>query len=256
MTQSFLKMLKDGGRFYFAWSVLPLPLLAEQCARSDFDGVIIDMQHGLIAESDARDMISHIYLTGKPVVVRVPIGRFDLAGRVLDWGAHGVIAPMINDRALAETFVDAMNYPPVGQRSWGAFRTRQLQQNGRESVDFLHQANDEVCGFAMIETREALDNLEDILSVPGLDGVLVGPNDLSISLSNGKTVNSSDADLQTVLADIASACQRHGKVTAIYARDPEEAHRFRDLGFQCVAVGADMVYMDVGLNAVLSQLNS
>lgn len=256
MPDTLIDHIKAEAPVYLTWSLLPSPHLLEQCARSDFGGVVLDMQHGLITEADAREMISAAYLADKPVLVRIPLGRFDLASRVLDWGARGVVAPMINDPDLARDFVDTMKYPPLGQRSWGAVRAHQLQEDTRDGTTFLKDNNAETAAFAMIETRDALDNLEGILAVPGLDGVLVEPSDLSISLSDGAWVDSSSSELDVPLSRIASVCAERDLIAAIYAKNPTEALRFKEFGFQCIAVGADVAYVDLGLSSIFQTLIS
>ena len=162
------------------------PAVAESLAREAFDAVVLDMQHGAIDFAGAQRAILSVALVGKPTIARAPIGEFALASRLLDAGAAGILAPMINSGDDARRLVEFVKFPPLGQRSWGP-RTA-LSLSGLEPSAYLKAANAMTQAIAMIETRAALDALDDILRVEGLDGVFVGPSDLSIALSDGRGV--------------------------------------------------------------------
>ena len=134
------------------------------------------MQHGWHSADSIAAGIRAIVIANKPAVVRVPVGDFAFASRALDMGAEAIIAPMINTVADAQAFVDATKYPPLGKRSWGPGRAMTLSGIG-SGADYLAWTRDNVLAFAMIETVEAITNLDAILSVPGIDGVFVGPSD-------------------------------------------------------------------------------
>ena len=150
-----------------------------------------DVQHGLHDTRSVMEGIGAVALAGKPSLVRLPVGDNALASRVLDMGAEGVIAPMINTEAEAQALVAATKYPPVGERSWGPRRTMSL--TGNDAQVHLETANARTFTFAMIETARALTALEDILAVSGIDGVFVGPSDLSVTLSTGSVAPFSSA---------------------------------------------------------------
>ena len=157
--------------------------MAEALAREGFDTVILDLQHGALDFVGASRAILAVAIAGRPAIVRPPVGDFASASRLLDAGAAGVIAPMINSRADAERFASFAKFPPLGERSWGPGAA--LPLSGLDSHRYLASANGLVQAIAMIETREALEALDDILDVAGIDGVFIGPADLSIALSNG-----------------------------------------------------------------------
>ena len=144
------------------------------------------MQHGLHDIGSVMRGIGAIALAGKPALVRIPVGDNATASRVLDMGAEAVIAPMINTVAEARALVAAMKYPPIGERSWGPNRV--LAMRGTEPQVYLESGNRASLAFGMIETRRALAALDDILGVDGLDGVFVGPSDLSVTLSDGARI--------------------------------------------------------------------
>src|SRR5208283_3248719 len=175
--------LKADAPVFAAWVGMNEPAVAEALAREAFDAVILDIQHGALDFAGASRAILAVALADRPAIVRVPVGDFPLASRLLDAGAAGIIAPMINSRADAERFASFAKFPPLGERSWGPGEA--LSLTGLETRAYLASANGLVQAIAMIETREALAALDDILGVHGIDGVFVGPADLSIALNSG-----------------------------------------------------------------------
>lgn len=244
------RRLRAGEPLVAAWCGMPEPLVAENVARAGFDAVVLEVQHGLHDTASVMRGITAINFAGKPAIVRIPVGDNGTASRVLDMGAEAVIAPMINTVAEATAFVAAMKYPPIGERSWGPSRVLALR--GTEAQAHLAGDNGVSLAFAMIETRRALDALDDILAVEGLDGVFVGPSDLSVSLSNGARVAPGDPAIDATLRKITERAQAAGKLSAIYSPNPERARQFRALGFQLVALGADHAYLTNGAKAMLA----
>ena len=177
------KTLSADAPTFTAWVGMNEAAVAEALAREGFDAVILDMQHGALDFAGASRAIVAVALAGLPAIVRTPVDDFATASRVIDAGAAGVIAPMVNSRADAERFASFAKFPPLGERSWGPGAA--LSLTGLETQAYLASANGLVQAIAMIETREALAALDDILGVNGIDGVFVGPADLSIALNNG-----------------------------------------------------------------------
>src|SRR5690606_19198047 len=177
-----------------SWSGVPDALTVEIMAAQGFDAVTLDMQHGGHNEDSVLRCLTPVLATGKPALVRVPVGRFDMASRALEFGAEAVIAPMINSLADAQAFAAATQYPPVGQRSWGP--TYAFPRHGHgDYQEWLRTSNGRTLSFAMIETREAVAVLDDIMAIPGIDAVFLGPGDLSIAWTEGRKVNSTLEDM-------------------------------------------------------------
>jgi 4-hydroxy-2-oxoheptanedioate aldolase len=235
---------------YTAWSAIPDPLVAEFLARTEFDAVTLDMQHGCHSTESVMRGIAAVTLAGKPAVVRVPVGRFDMASRALDFGASAVIAPMVNSVADARLFAASMKFPPVGERSWGPTRVLALQSRS-DQQDYLRSANRETLSIAMIETRAALRALDDILAVDGIDGIFVGPSDFSIALSDGARVAPTDERMLETAATVASKAKAAGKIACTLAITGEAAQRSRELGFRFIALGGDFGYLTAGAAALL-----
>ncbi len=247
---SLARRVRGGETLFIGWTALPEPLIAESLARMGYDAVAVDMQHGLHDPVSAMRAITGIAGAGKSALLRIPVGDFAMASRGLDMGAEAIIAPMVNTVADAEAFAAFVKYPPVGKRSWGPTRAFQLQGGG--AAGYPETANRETLALAMIETREALDNVEAILAVPGIDGALVGPSDLSLTFSDGAFVDGDHAITDAPIAAIAEATLRHGKIAAIFAQSAARAKAFAALGYRIIAVGTDSAVLGAGVKAMLA----
>src|SRR5215470_15653321 len=159
------------------WLSIPSGFSAEVMAHQGFDSLTVDMQHGVVDYQTGVSMLQGISTTGVIPFARVPWNDPARLMKILDAGAYGVICPMINTREQAEALVQACKYPPRGFRSWGPVRASLYM-----GTDYGDHANDDVIVMPMIETAEALKNLDDILSVPGVDAIYVGPSDLSLAM--------------------------------------------------------------------------
>jgi 4-hydroxy-2-oxoheptanedioate aldolase len=244
--------LRSGDTLYSAWSAIPEPLVSEFLARSAFDVVTLDMQHGCHSVDSVVRGLGAIKLGGKPGVVRIPLGRFDMASRALDLGADAVIAPMVNSLADARAFAAAMKFPPVGERSWGPTRT--LALHGVSSAQaYLEAANRETLAIAMIETHAAQEALDDILAVEGIDGILVGPSDLSIALSNGARIDPTNEEMLDAAGAIAERAREAGKIPCAYAGSAAAAKRARAMGFRFIALGSDFGYLTAGATTLVNE---
>ncbi len=248
---AFRSRLQAGETLYTAWSAIPDPLVAEFLARSSFDAVTLDMQHGCHSTESVMRGVAAIALAGKPAVVRIPVGRFEMASRALDFGAAAVIAPMVNSVDDARAFATFMKFPPLGDRSWGPTRVLALQ-GAPSPKAYLESANRETLAIAMIETRAAQAALDDILAVDGIDGVFVGPSDFSIALSEGAWVDPNNADMLAAAAEVAKKAERAGKISCTLGVTAEAGRRARELGFRLIALGSDFVYLGSGANALVA----
>lgn len=244
--------LGDGKVLITAWSTSPSAEMAGALARCPFDAVTVDMQHGAHNSSSAFASAVAISAAGKPAILRIPVGRDDLASRALDMGFEAVIAPMINSAEEAEAFARAMKYPPLGERSWGPMRALQMHPE-HTAESYFRSANRETLALAMIETRAAVAALDAILAQDGIDGIFVGPSDLSISWSDGAGVDPGNSELQDVIADIGSRARRAGKFAAIFAVDPADTARFAKMGYRLVALNTDPGVIEAGAAMMLEK---
>ncbi|GEP07873.1 HpcH/HpaI aldolase family protein [Methylobacterium oxalidis] len=234
-----------------SWLTIPDAFCAETLAHAGFDSLTVDMQHGLISFEAAVSMLTAISSTPTVPVVRVPWLDPGIIMKMLDAGAYGIICPMVNTRAGAELFVSALRYPPAGIRSFGPARA--LLYAGS---DYLQHANNTVAGLAMIETREALDNLDEILSVKGLDAVYIGPNDLALSLGHEPRSDVDEPQVIEAIELILAKAQQHGVIAGMHNSSADYARRWVDKGFRFVTVGADVSFLAGGAARALSELGA
>ncbi|MCX4198016.1 aldolase/citrate lyase family protein [Methylobacterium organophilum] len=209
-------LLPTGPARFLGWSMIADPMLAGFLARAGFDAVLLDQQHGTYDYKSSCAAITEVALAGKSSLVRVPVGDFAMVSRMLDAGAAGIVAPMINTVADAEALAAAAKFPPVGQRSWGPDRAMWLS-GLRNGADYLAGANDRALTIAMCETEAGIADLEAILAVPGIDGVLVGPADLSIALSKGAVIDPLGSAVTAALGEIARKTRAAGKIPCAFA---------------------------------------
>lgn len=242
--------LEAGETLFTAWSGLPDALTVELVASLGLDAVTLDMQHGGHNEDSVLRAIVPVQRAGRHPVVRVPVGRFDMASRALDFGAEAVIAPMVNTVEDAQRFAAAMKYPPVGERSWGPTFARP-RAGGGDPAAWLRESNDKTVSFAMIETRRALAALDGILATPGIDGIFVGPADFSIAWTDGETVDSTLEDMMETIASIASRTRAADKYAGIFVVDAAMSGRFVEMGYRFLALGTEHRYMALGAEALL-----
>jgi 4-hydroxy-2-oxoheptanedioate aldolase len=243
--------LRAGETLFMAWCGLTDPSIAASLARQGFDTCLFDMQHGAVDIATAINGIAAVAGAGKPAVVRIPVGDFAVASRMLDAGAAAIVAPMINSVADARAFAAFTKFPPLGERSWGPFRA--LTFSGMEPKTYLAEANRSQLAIAMIETRQALDALDDILAVPGIDGVLVGPSDLSITLTKGATVDAAHAAVDRELDVIAGRAAAHGKFACAFCIDGKRAKQLAARGYRLLSIATDALLLAAGAKAELAQ---
>src|SRR5205085_6384777 len=155
--------------------------------------------------------VAHVRQSGAAPIVRIPVGEFASVSRALDFGAEGIIAPMINSAADARAYVSFAKFPPLGERSWGPHRATTLANMPDQKV-YLREANELTVTFAMIETQTALDNVEAIAATPGIDALFLGPSDLSIALSKGGTIDPLGAEIDRAIDRITAAAQKSGSI--------------------------------------------
>jgi 4-hydroxy-2-oxoheptanedioate aldolase len=249
------RRLRAGETVFAGWCSLPYPLVAETIGREGFVAVTLEAQHGLWDISALLTGVAAVRQGGAAALVRVPVGDFAMVSRVLDFGAEGIIAPMINSAADARAFVAAAKYPPVGERSWGPHRATTLAGIADQSV-YLREANDHVVTLAMIETRTALDNLDAIAQTPGIDGLFLGPSDLSIALSGGKTLDPVSKDVERELERMIASAERAGKIAGAFCHTAERAVALAKRGARFLAVMSDIAMLRAGTAAALKVLKS
>ena len=247
------KLLDDDKSVITSWCGLSGRFYIEKLAACGFDAITLDMQHGLHTDATIIDDVASVAISGKPAIVRIPVGRFEFASRALDIGAHAVIAPMINTVEDARAFASFMKYPPIGDRSHGV--TQAVHVLGRLTVsEYLANADHQTMAFAMIETREAVGNLDAILDVDGIDGVLVGPSDISISYLQSPVPDAFGESTSEVMGEIAAKTRAKNKTAALFCLTAERVDLAHAMGYRLMAIGVDSLYISQGADTMIDQI--
>lgn len=233
-TDRLREIWASGGVVVNAWLTLEGTSAASAVSAAGFDSVTLDLQHGAATADAAADILGAIEATG-PVPFARPAWN-EPAGlmRLLDVGARGLICPMIGSREEAERFVAACRYPPLGIRSYGPVRG-----SLGPGIEHVRRSNETVLTFAMIETAEGFANLDDIASTPGLDGIHVGPADLSLGLGVSTFADLGDPELLGALDQVVALASRHGIVAGVHAPSPDRAVEMAARGFTFVTSASD-----------------
>ncbi|RZI97343.1 MAG: 2,4-dihydroxyhept-2-ene-1,7-dioic acid aldolase [Variovorax sp.] len=239
----------SGGAAINGWLAIANSFSAETMAHQGWDSLTIDLQHGVVDYQAMVPMLQAISTTDTVPVVRVPWLDPSALMKTLDAGAAAVICPMISTREQAQQLVAYTHYAPRGTRSFGPIRA--LLYSG---ADYAAHANDSIVTFAMIETAEALDNLDDIMSVEGLDAVYIGPSDLSLALGCRPVFDDVDPKAQEAIDHILERAKAHGLVAGIHNGNAEGAMARIAAGFQFVTVSSDARLMAAGAQQILSAM--
>lgn len=230
------------------WLMLPSSNSAEIMAHAGFDWLCVDMQHGLIDYPQMVAMLQGISATDVTPLVRVPWNEPGIIGKSLDAGARGVIIPMVNTREDAQSAVASCRYAPAGRRSFGPLRA-----STHYGSDYYSRANDDVLCIVMVETRQAVEDVDKILSVPGVDAVYVGPADLSVTLGLQPAPDQTDAAFNDALKRICDSCQRNKIVPGIAGNSATAPKRIEQ-GFLLVEVASDAGLLSRGAAHALQQV--
>jgi 4-hydroxy-2-oxoheptanedioate aldolase len=233
-----------------AWCMIPSALTAEALGQAGFDWVLIDMQHGCMDYETALAMIRAVDLSSAVPVVRVPWNDPGIIGRVLDAGALGVIIPMIQTADDARRAVEACRYPPAGRRSFGPVRV-----GLRDGPGYFGGANDRIAVIPMIETAEALAEVDQIAATPGVDALFVGPFDLSIALGLPPGDNDGKPVFDEAIAKVSAAARAAGVATAVLSNTRVAPLRIAQ-GFKMISVTTDLSALSATARADLDSARS
>lgn len=251
MRQNRLKEIWSEGRAVLnGWLSLPDPVVAENLAEQGWDALTIDMQHGLIGHAALVPMLQALRASQVTPLVRVSWNAPGEIMKALDAGAMGVICPMISTVAECEAFVGACRYPPAGYRSYGPIRAALVY-----GADYASHANAEVLTLAMIETAEGLENVEAIAAVPGLDGIYIGPSDLSLALGGDPRQDTDEPTLMAAFDRIMAASRAAGIRVGLHTSSVAYGKKMIARGFDLVTVGSDLRYLAAGRREVADLRN-
>ena len=233
------------------WLSIPDSFAAEVMAHCGWDSLTVDCQHGIVDYQAMVRMFQGISTTAVTPMARVPWNDPAHVMKALDAGAYGIICPMINTREEAEKFVGACRYAPRGYRSSGPIRATLYA-----GADYHAKADDEILAIAMIETKEAVKNLDRILSTPGLDGVYIGPSDLSISYGMSPGMDHTDDKRLALIIKIIEACKKHGIAAGIHTGSTAYAKRMREAGCKLVTMMNDSRILTNAAKAIVEEMKA
>ena len=244
------EIFKSGKSAVNGWLQIPNSFTAELMANQNWDSLTLDMQHGVIDYSNAVEMLQAISTTEVVPMARVNWNEPGQIMKILDAGVYGIICPMVSNNKEAENFVKACLYPPNGYRSYGPIRG--LVYGG---PDYADQANNEILKFAMIETKESLENLDEIMKTTGLDGIYIGPADLSLAIGEKPSFDKPEGDpVYEVIMKILDHAKKNNIIAGIQNGQPEYAEKMINKGFQLVTIGSDQRYMTAASKDALGKL--
>jgi 4-hydroxy-2-oxoheptanedioate aldolase len=239
----FRRLLASSEAVSGCWCTLPSPLIAESLAEAGFACIVVDLQHGAASWGTLGPLVQGVQLGGATALVRVGPNDPHAVGKALDLGASGVIVPMVNNAAEARGAASAARYPPAGERSYGPARRRYASTEA---------ANADVLCIPMIETADGLRNVEDIAATDGVDGLFVGPADLSLSLGIG--VATGDERVLRAIDEVLAAAARHDRFVGTVAADAGHAGELLARGVGLVCLGSDKGFVATGAASAYAEL--
>ncbi|MFE2734924.1 HpcH/HpaI aldolase/citrate lyase family protein [Streptomyces sp. NPDC056723] len=243
MRDNRTKMRMSSGRPALGVSLtIPDAFVAEAIGAGDFDFVLIDMEHAPISIDALQTMLVALRASASTVLVRPSANDTALIGQILDLGAEGVVVPGVHDAEQCTAAVSATHYPPTGTRGFGPRRAARLD-GGRS--EYIARADKEIAAFVMIEHAKAVSHIDAILDTPGLDGIMVGPADLAVSMGHLHDLN--HPAVKAAIDKVAAACERHSVPFGIFAPAEASARMWTRRGARFVAVGADTQFIDQGV---------
>lgn len=231
-----------------AWTTLNTPVVAESLALIGHDYVCLDQQHGVIDDGTLAASLIAIASGGAAPLVRVAANTPSVIGKALDAGAEGVIVPLVNDRQEAERAVMSCNYPPRGDRSIGPIR---IAGSGRGRPPMPAQGT---C-IVMAESATAVENIDEICSVPGVDAVYIGPADLAASLGVPPTLGVAPGVHAEAIGKILAACARHDVVAGIHCGSTKQVLECAELGFRMITISSDTQLVTAAATSRFAEVN-
>ena len=233
------------------WLGIPNSFSAEVMSNASFDSVTVDMQHGMVDFQAGLSMLQAISTCEVTPLARVPWNDPTPIMKMLDAGAYGIICPMVNTREECQKFVGACHYAPAGYRSFGPARA--VIYGG---ADYASEANDTIITFAMIETATAMENLDAIMSVEGLDAIFVGPSDLAISLGNPPSPEPVADNVIAAIQEILEAAHKHGIKAGIHCPSGKSVRDKFQKGFDFATILTDFRLMAIAAEAEIKAARS
>ena len=244
------ELFKAGKPIINSWLAIPSSFSAEVMSNQGWDSVTIDMQHGLIDYPNAVNMLQAISTTNTTPLARVNWNEPGQIMKILDAGCYGVICQMVSNRKEAENFIQACQYPPKGYRSFGPVRATIYG-----GADYAKNADNEILKLAMIETKEALEKLDEILDTPNLDGIYIGPADLSLAIGEKPGFDRPEnTKAYSEILRILEHAKKNNIFAGIHNGTPEYATKMIEKGFNFVTIASDLRALSAGAKSVVDKM--
>ncbi len=244
------ELWREGKAAVGTWLSLGNPLVAEIIASMGFDWVVIDTEHGSIDIETTQSIVQAMFATDTVPIVRVPWNDPALIKRALDAGAYGLVIPMVNSREEAVRTVQASRYPPIGFRSYGGPRVRLYG-----GTDYFEHSNEEIAILVQIEHIEAVNHIDEILSVEGIDAFFIGPNDLAASMGIKLGLDNPNPRHIEAVNKVLAAGKKHHVPGGILVSSPEAANERIAQGFQFIGLGSDEGFLRSAASAALNKVS-
>ena len=234
-----------------AWLSIPNSFTAEAFGKMGWDSITIDMQHGQNDYQTSISMLQGLASSNSLPMARVPWNEPGIIMKMLDLGVMGIICPMINTKEDCEKFLSYCYYPPIGQRSFGPMRAQLVHGS-----NYFNKANENIITFAMIETKQAVENLDEILSLPNLTGVYIGPADMSSSYGLPPKFDVKEDPVFSNIQLIAEKAKKYGKIAGIHNGSTEYAKEMINIGYKFVTILSDFRVMSTHSQNIIDEIKN
>ena len=245
------KRLKQGETLTGCWLNLGNSLTAEIVGQAGFDWVLIDLEHGAGVEKDVLSQLQALESSTSAVLVRVESAESPRISRILDMGAEGIMCPKVDNALEAKKVINGLHYPPFGNR--GVAKMVRATQFGLNFNTYYDESRDNILGIVQIETLEALDNLDEIAAVEGVDILFIGPADLSMAM--GIFGQFDHPTFTDALNKIVQAAQKANKAIGILIFNPDDYDKYHNMGIRFIACGSDATFVAEGARNMAKKLN-
>ncbi|KAL2067393.1 hypothetical protein VTL71DRAFT_1818 [Oculimacula yallundae] len=229
------------------WQMIPGSNVSRTLAGTGVDWVLVDCEHGNIDDAAMHEAVPAIAACGVSPIVRIPDNQGFMVKRALDSGAHGVLVPLLYTVEDAQKLVKSAKFPPTGQRGFGSPFPHSRFSPSLGSTDYLQQANDAILVMVQIETAEALENVDAIAAVPGIDVLFVGPFDLGNNIGRPIVGGVMHEELHEAIRKTLDACRKAGKKAGIFCTSGEQSRGYAEMGFDMISVATDVLILQASV---------
>ncbi|KAH6678368.1 Pyruvate/Phosphoenolpyruvate kinase-like domain-containing protein [Halenospora varia] len=245
-------VMEEGKTAFGCWQMAPGSNVSRTLASTGVDFVVVDCEHGNMDDAAMHEAVPAIAACGVSPIVRIPDNQGYMVKRALDSGAHGIVVPLLYTVEDAKKLVKSAKFPPHGNRGFGSPFPQARFHPSLGATDYLQQANDSILTIVQIETKEALENVDEIAAVPGIDVLFVGPFDLGNNIGHPIIEGKLHDDLHKAIDKVLKAAQGAGKKAGIFCSNGEQGKKYADDGFDMISAATDIFVLAGGVMASLA----